>query len=257
MRPYSFVLEASTTKPFNLEAQGNYVRYRKVLTGIDAPEILIETNKGDLIPLLPGEDAYLGEMCEHFKVFNVLGTVAMTGVLMIAGGFDGVKFSSDRISGEVSVIDGGRSKTMAGAAFSAYASVGAVSAKYGHALLLNPVGSGKRVIVESSTYDISTSDGVILVGTYSTVLGNIGTAPLNKYVKASPTAAAAQVSYDFLSSGLTFGNQEVRTVKGYSPYSRKHTQPIILAPGYGIAVQHLSTNQGLSVYWEFNEELDT
>lgn len=253
MRPYSFRLTASAVEPFNIKAQGNYVRYRKVLTGIFAPEILIETDQGDLIPLLPGEYAYLGKLCEEFKVFNVAGSTTMTGVLMIAGGTDGVHTGSDRISGEVSVTDGGRSKTLGNAAFIGLNGNGASGASnFNNFQIINPTGSGINTILSSIKVKSSTAHTVGM-GRYDTNLGNLS------YGVSKLIGGAHSLTEMRQTAGVTQFADGGGTVDSFTVPANTSTvftfpEPLVLEPGKGLNFWDATLNVDLTIAYYFTEE---
>lgn len=253
MRHYSFALEASTSKPFNLKVQGSYIRYRKVLTGVFEPEIIIETDKGDTIPLLPGEDAYLGDLCNEFKVFNVSGSSAMTGVLIVAGGFDGVKFSSDRISGEVSVIDGGRSKTLSNSAFignngNGAAGVGLVN----NFQIINPTGNTKNTILSALKVTSATAHRVGM-SRYDTALNNLAYGKSKMLGGAASTTQIRQTAHatQFSDAG---GTIDSFTIPANESKIFEFPEPMILEPGIGLNFWDATTNVDLSIIYYFTEE---
>lgn len=252
MRYYAFNLDASTTKAFNLKVQGSYIRYRKVLTGVDAPEILIETNRGDLIPLLPGEDAYLGDTCEEFKVFNVLGTSAMTGVLLIGGGADAVKFSSDRIAGEVSIIDGGKAVTLSSRAFRHWQVCAASVGKYSHCQLWNPSGSGKNLVVQKILISIS-SAAVVYVGAKSTALATAGTAPYSKLL-GDATASVGLGKKETNAAQQFTTQRSIYTGAAGLYLVEAGPEPDVIPPGQGLTFTQSLTNADLAITIDYKEE---
>lgn len=257
MRPYSFKLAASTSDAFNVVAEGNYVRYRKCTVGTGDPEILIETNKGDLIPLLPGEDANLGATCELFKVKSMNGTVAIEGVLMIAGGFDGVKTSSDRITGEVAVIDGAKADTIGGAAFLGFASKGAAGAgQYSHIQLLNPLGSSKRIILTAWLANVlSASNGSMYLTLYNTALGTLVGNGSSKYSGGSASVAEIRTGSDVGGLGTQIFSKAGQGICAIDMSQWK--QPIVLPPGKGVCAFWDVANIGISSSPEWKEETNS
>ncbi|MCL6484930.1 MAG: hypothetical protein I4O49_12305, partial [Janthinobacterium lividum] len=99
----------------NLDVKGRFFKYR---SGTGA--IRVRASKGGYVDLLPGQ----GVRGFDFESLTVADRSGANNVgVLIVGDFD---FQDDRIAGTVDVVDGGRTRTLAGIAFGASAYQAAV-----------------------------------------------------------------------------------------------------------------------------------
>lgn len=161
------------------------------------------------------------------------------------------------VSGNVSVIDGGKSRTLAGQAFMSDSSVSAVAGQYSHVQLKMPAASGnnraviRQIIIGSATAgnpaikqydtDLTTLNGT---GPSKDINGTVSTAELRAQTNAAQLGTGRVLASEFLIAST----QAPLLVMG---------EPIVLRPGRGIIVYHSVVNANLSAAFEWIEEANT
>jgi hypothetical protein len=201
---------------------------------------------GEMNGMLAG-DYVQGVEFDEVHIEN--GATAQSATVQLAGGGVG----SDRVLGEVSVIDGARSRTDSDIAFDAYIYSNGVVAQFAHNQLWNPAASGKKLIVEQ-----------IMVG--SNTAGTIG---LRKHTAALPDAAGLLFSKKFSSATVpvALGKSESRAahlalatelrafyVQASASVFVPLKSPYVIAPGYGLIAAHGTTLADLTMVVDFFEE---
>jgi hypothetical protein len=158
---------------------------------------------------------------------------------------------SRRQPGVVQVVDGGRSRTLAGQAFMGNLFSTGLAGQVPLVQLWNPVGSGKRLVVKSFTASQSASGGMQF-GVMNTQLTTIGAKALNKLAGGAASVAdrcsqsnATGLLPDFLGS-IGLGPN--------LPWTPPLNEPIILPPGWGLTVQGQVLASLLAAFVDFFEE---
>lgn len=173
---------------------------------------------------------------------------SITGKISIGNG--DVKDSS--VVGSVEVIDGGKARTTANAANSHWTLVGGTAGQLSAVQLWNPVGSGRKIIVEKVTMASTISTGFVHAA-HNAALATIDPVPAqSKLLGATSVAAgqprkgteAARLGVDFALS-----NAAVNTGVVYQP-----PEPIVLLPGWGHCIWGNTVNSDVSVTWDWFEE---
>ena len=237
------------TQDFNLKAGGTQVivadgAYLKLLNSTGP--IRIRTDSGITMKPLAGQ-GFRRQGFTRIEVMDLSGA-ANVGSFAIAS----EDMVDDRISGEVSVIDGGKARTIANTAFWASASVGA-GAWYGTVMLYNN-STTKNLIVESV--------GVGLLGGVdaSMHLGFLGSGPAGWTAGNAPKSKMAGGANSV--AGQVWTQQPGAPIVPYMVdlYCKsnttqiiKLTEPIIVGPGYGLCVDCGALNQNMAANFEFYE----
>lgn len=163
------------------------------------------------------------------------------------------EFVDDRISGEVSVIDGEKSRALAGGMFSGAASIGLLPGLNSHIQLWNPAGSGKNLILNQiqigsnvgTQYAFGFLSAPLTTDFTSTGLGN---------KRQGASGGAAMLKTQFNATPL------MTTVlhMGYLLASANYLIPIkgafVILPNSGMTVQNLIANTSLIGTFEWIEE---
>lgn len=162
------------------------------------------------------------------------------------------RFIDDRITGDVSVIDGNKSRTIAGGSFAWRCSVSSVAQPHGQ--LWNPVGSGKLLIVDALLLTSSIA-GSISVGMHNVQLATPGQAPQNLNTGSSDVTVALGRVQDVALMTFTrnYGACFVPT-NGSVNFTDVLCRPIVVAPGTGMAFQSESTGVTVTGWVSFFEE---
>lgn len=145
-------------------------------------------------------------------------------------------FIDDRISGEVSVIDGGKARTLAGAVFGGRVGAAAGATEYAQVQFWNPPGSNRRVIVGS--FNVLCPAGSALVGIGSVAMAG-ASVPLLVQSKLSGGSAGVTEQRFVNSAVYTAMNQLNQATTGVQI---SDPEPYVLLPGYGFNVLATALN---------------
>lgn len=249
LQQYDFTVAANQTirKP----APGTYLRYYKGWAGGADPSILVKNDTSGVQAILkPGQAIRLADgekPAVEWMISNFANAATITGYLAIGDG----QLDDSTVTGEVSIVDGGKSRTLAGTAYSGYLGCAAVAAQYPHVQLRNPAGSGKNVFVESFLVSTSVA-ALITAGTYATQLANAITAATAK--KYGGPAAAALSFYEnnavYIPGSILLGQQLGAT----QSLTINFREPVQLPPGSGFVIGAQTQNSALTASVEFFEE---
>ncbi len=241
-RVYNFSIPAGGS--FQLPVTGSYFR---VMTATDVLEVQGDTF-GNIYPLYTGQ----GLQGQEFRSLNLLNRTGATnnGSILVSDG----KFVDDRITGEVSIIDGGKSRTFSNSAYVSNAFSVALAAQLPHCQLWNPVASLKNIVIQN--FDVSTN----VTGPFQFNINNIAltTTQANGTNKLSGSAAsigesrvqmpATELLTSFMGSGQLTANS--------APYRYDFREPVILKPGYGFVVTMNNTvSVNLTTVIQYYEDL--
>lgn len=224
-------------------AEGSFYRLMSATGAVE-----VRRNNGSIVgPLLPGQ----GERAEFISLtITDKSGAANAGTILIADD----AFIDERVSGEVSVIDGGLVRSMGQAAFMAVASLNASAGNYGIVQLWNP--SATRWAAVSQVWLNSFSGGQ----NYEI---RIASAPLATLVGAPPSkrtngaASAMELRTDVLAA-IPAG---ALLVKNYGPINTlapwRFTEPLAVAPGTGLNVIGTTLNAHLCPCFDYFEFVPT
>lgn len=241
---FDFNLSANASQ--TIDVAGHFVKYK---SGTGAIRVRMTT--GGYVDLLPGQGVWNVQ-------FSSLTVVDRTGAdntgIILAGAFD---FRDDRITGTVDVVDGGRTRTLAGQAFMSWANLGAGTAGQNSVhQLWNPANSGKNIVIEQIQIS-STAGGFAGVAFWNLAIANL--------VAANGGSGTSKKNGIGVSAGQR--RTEQTAVLPYTPnllstalapgvnFDRKFNEPVLLTPGMGLCVFHGSPVTDLAVGIEWFEEL--
>lgn len=222
---------------------GNYFRLAACPWPVTVQLLKNQQVIGQMANMMAGD--YV-EGVEFDKVSIVNGAMAQTVDVQISGGGAG----SDRVLGEVSIIDGGRSRTLAGMAFIGTAGVAGVAGQYPHIQLFNPAASGKNVIVESLVGTVATAGFVQAFGHSVALAALVGGAPSKRVGAAASTAELRTLS---AAGAVGVGQLLGATLQANSNFEFALAEPVVLVPGTGLLFRGALAGD-LSVTVEFFEE---
>lgn len=204
--------------------------------------------------LKPGRQITLREPAQGIVITSACGQPITGKVTMGAGD---IRDSS--VIGEVSVIDGGRARSLLGVAYSAngYQSNGA--GVYPHVQLYNPnPAGGANFVVGQIIATCSLNDTVISLRTYAGALpGSAAAAGASKLVGQPDKASVIRTYGGAAVAGVSqFGQLGL---KAATTAFYKFTEPMVIPPGKGVFVVAVGTggaNNDLAATFEFFEEAD-
>lgn len=163
-------------------------------------------------------------------------------------------FIDDRVTGDVSVIDGNKAKSIANAAYVIFGSQPGVAGQFSYQQLWNPAGSGRFLVIDRIVYSSSTStvNYIRLGGAAGPLIAAAGTA--NSKLAGS---GAANVSEYRGGSAAGLGGNGVQLLVGSVNQSviYQPPKPVVVPPGTGASVWTGAVNQDVTVNFEWTEEL--
>lgn len=243
-------LVANVMIPFT--APGNFFRVQS-LNGVASHSLSVTFFKDHQRVDVDLTDVDAGDWAEipgGFDRFEVVSTETQTAVIQVANS-PGARVGSDRITGDVSVIDGALSSTLALDSFLGAVGSAGGAALFAHVQLLNPAASGVIAIVEQLGIVVNASSVVQLYRYDAALAVDSGGAP-NKYVGAAASlshlrsedlAALTGTGSPFLTAAINGGV--------YTPLSLR--EPIVLPPGVGLIAFAATANVPLTCSFEFSE----
>lgn len=236
-----FTIAAGETKVFVKAG-----RYIEVFEAADALSIgFYDRNGGQADDALNIQSGVFIET--DFAQFEVSSATAQTITLLVTDGRGG----SRRQPGVVSIVDGGKARTIAGQAFIGYGS-GTGGAGFVPVIQLrNAAGSGVRNVIKAIRVSASAA-GNIALGTHAAAL------PQGPFVTANKNfggaVSVAQLFRDTTTAAGPGTTVENLAVGANSVVSITLQEPIVLAPGTGIVVWHSVPASTLLAAFEFVEE---
>lgn len=209
--------------------------------------IIVKPENGSEIILKPGQSFRIKGNCSRWFVRSFDGVSTILGNVIIGSGY----FLDNGVVGTVSILDGGKSRTLAGMAFAVATAAPSVAAQFATVQIWNPVGNAKRVVVEK-IYISSANSGLVKMG-----WNTAANAALNSI--NSKLAGGAVASSSFSATTLA-GNPTGFQFSGQLNVVANQTlvielrEPIILPPGFGFSVQQIAAAYDLNVTFEMIEE---
>lgn len=208
-----------------------------VVSRLDNPEQsdYVRPGRYETVRITNGATA---QTIKHFYGSGDAGSRRTSGQVQVVG--------TVSTTGLVEVVDGGRSRVLAGVGFSGVAAQTALAGNYSYAQLFNPVASGKNMFIEQIAAQTGGAAGMI-IGFQNAVTGALtGLVPQNKKAGgavgvgkfyAGTSAAAIAGIYALL-------NGNIWTLK----------EPLLLPPGYSCFLRGNIVNQDVQAAFEFFEE---
>ncbi len=239
----SFV--AGVPKVFNVH--GNFLRIKST-SGFSSNSVTVEFFKGqsplpvDLDSSDAGDRAFVPG---GFDCLRVTSAVTQGLKLQVARG----EVGSDRITGEVSVINGALSRARAGVSFFYGVSVAAVAAQYSHLQLWNPT-VDRLAVVTGATFYSGVASGVRL-SRHAVALTTLVSAGESKYI-GGPVSAMQIRSQ---ANAAIFGTLIFQVVSdGAQTLPLPFREPIVVPPGGGILIVPSVVNAPVNGGFEYFEE---
>lgn len=252
MQKYDFTAPVSGA-PQVVNVPGRYLKYvTGTAGGNDAGLIITPGGKpGSKILLYPGQAVTLPDDGtpgpNAWTLANAVGAGQISGTVVVGDG----RIDDNTTQGVVTVVDGGKSRTLANAAFAGFSAASAVAAAYGRTQLWNPAASGKRAVVEAVW---------LWAGSAATILLQDSTAALaNTYEAASPkllggAAGAAACMYD--TTAVMPATPAIIAVQVIAAQLQivKLAEPIVIPPGHGLLAACQGVNMTTTANFEWYEE---
>lgn len=254
MQKFDFTAPA-TGAPQVVNVPGRYLKYvTGNAGGNDAGLIITPGSKpGSKILLYPGQaitlpdDGTAGP--NGWTLANALGQAVITGTVVVGNG----KIDDNTLSGTVQVVDGGKSRTLAGVAFVMYGQQLAMAAQYSRVQLWNPAASGKRLIVESMDMTTAGAAASAFLTFNTTQLATLVGAGVAK--RSSAAVGTGLICTDTTATQPAAGGDMFSLSLAAASYGpQKFTEPLCIDPGYGLVLWGAGQNVQFGCTFEWFEE---
>jgi hypothetical protein len=233
-----------------VESRGSFVYYESGSAGGADSSIKVQmpgSGGGELI-LKVGQGFKLNTDFDRLVISNNLAQGNILGNLVIADG----TFSDHRVVGTVEVIDGGKNRTLSGAAFIIAMYQGPVAAQYSAVQLFNPATSKKNTVIEKMYVSSATAQFLKIGSNMVANAAPAGNAPAKKIGGAQSLAQYIVSSAVGAPAGFAFLVQI--QVQASQALVIEFREPIILPPGYGLNVIGGAVNTDVNASIEFYED---
>lgn len=237
---YDFTLAAGGS--FEILAEGSYYR---ILSATGSIEVRRDGGSR-LAPMLPGQ----GERDEFQRLtLRDLSGAPNTGFIIVADG----TFIDDRITGEVSVIDGEKARTIAGGNYMAAMFSAAVAAQHSHAQLWNP-SSNTRIVVNQLDVTSSVAQQ-IGVSRHNAALTSVSAGTIINKLLSSAAVGMGQSRFQSNATIIpTIVGKRVN-VQANQTILYPLRGPIVIPPGWGLTIWGYTVNADVTANADVFEEL--
>jgi hypothetical protein len=235
--------------PFNVP--GNFFRIKR-LTGFTPESLTVEFFRGgaklpiDLTFSDTGDRARAWP--EGFDRVEITSSVAQTVTVQISQG----DITSERIQGEVRIIDGAVDRVRGGVAFWGSSATGPVAAQFAHVQLWNPAASGLRLIVHEAQVSVAVAgDGSFR--RHNAQLAAAGAVIESKNVGgAAPVSTLMRTENNAALQGTVIASVSLLAAK---TEIYKFFDPFIVPPGFGLIFASNVVNVLARGSFQYYEEL--
>lgn len=225
--------------------QGEYLEILEAAYPIDVA--MMDRSGAQLSTMRNAEASYFSRPGKY-EVIQVTSEKAQTVRLFVGSGDAGTR----RTSGDVSVIDGGKSRTFANVAFSAVPSCGPVTGQQARCQLWNPAGSGKRLVISQIFVGSSFQNTLYLLGSNVALTALTGTLAVSKLIGGA--SGVAELRRDNTINTPVGNYSGVLAVAGTSVSGYKLTEPLVLNPGFGLMLWTTVVASDIYGTFEYIEE---
>lgn len=240
---YDFTLPANGS--FQLPVEGDYFR---ILTSTGDVEVVGDTFSR-FGPIKAGQG--LEKAPYRRLTINDKSGSANIGTIIVAS--DG--FVDQRVVGEVSVIDGGKARTLAGNAFSGMVAAGAVAAQFAHVQLWNPT-TTKNSVVEQIVVSSTTSVSIVMRSHNAALPSAYGAQPNPASKKIGGADSAMQSFFTNNAAAVPTGKYYgLLAVNANQISVFRLAEPIVIPPSQGLVLYvSNAVNTDLSAIFENYED---
>lgn len=225
--------------------QGEYLEILEAAYPID---VAMLDRSGAQLSFMRNAEASYYSRPGRYEVVQVTSAQAQTVRIFVGSGDAGTR----KTSGDVSVIDGARTRTLAGVAFAGFGSVGPLSANESYLQLWNPAGNTKQLNVRALRFGSSTA---------TTFFVNFNSVELTTFQKKGKSKlsggveSTSEIRSQISASSLPgFGELFIEACPVGITREIKIAEPIIVLPGFGLIVRTGTVNQDLYSNFEYYEE---
>lgn len=238
--------------------QGEYVEVLEALYPID---VAMMDRSGAQLSVMRNAEASYFSRPGKYEVVQVTSASAQTVRLFIGSGDAGTRRTSGQVqvigtvgvTGDVSVIDGGKARSLEGGAFAWAHGSAAVAANYSRLQLFNPVESGKNTIVKAFKITTAAATTVFVHAQNAQHTSNVGALPNSKY----PGGVVPLSQARFESSGALIVSPimvDYINAAGIGTMALVMQEPVVLRPGWGLTIENATINQRIDASFEWFEQ---
>ena len=237
---YDFVLTPGGSA--NLAVAGGYYR----IMSATGPVRVRREGGSQLGPLYPGQ----GERQEFNRLtVTDMSGAANTGYILVSD----ESFVDERITGEVSVIDGGKARSMTGLDYLESVGVGGVAGQYTHHQLFNPGTSQRRVILTGLTVSAVAPQLVYATMWHAAIANLVGASSFfSKW--SNGFFHAAERRFENNAAAIGNGPQLAFYLTANGNFTYIFSRPVVLEPGKGYIVRSNTLNTDLQTGFDHYEE---
>jgi hypothetical protein len=200
-----------------------------------------------------GQGFDFGALVDRWLIVNKGATAIAGKVVLSSSGF-----RNFRISGDVNVLDGSKSRTLNGSAFAGNGGGNATAGQYAVGQLWNAAANSNRVVVEQISIIAAGASGVN-VAVLIRNANEAGSVLQGQGISKKGGGAVAQAAMYSLSTAtiVPAGNlmQLAAPSNGFATF--KFSEPVVLPPGYGLTVWSYTLNATMGAQFEWYEEPNT
>lgn len=232
--------------------QGSYVYfYSGNAGGADATITVNQDSRGQRVLLMPGQAYRMpgGETGTRWLIGNLKGEGTIVGRLVIGSG----ELTDNRVTGSVEVVDGEKSRTLAGLMFSASATVPTLASTYSEVQIYNPAASKKNVIVKGLNISTGTTQAMRLGMTQTEFETDVSANRI--FCKLSQNIIPTAKVRGRTTASMTVQNiMQAYNIAANDLIKWDMAGPMVLKPGWGFAAYSTAENAGLTMNVEWFEE---
>jgi hypothetical protein len=240
---------------FPVHAPGRYIKYLSGNNGGGDVSLIVTPGGqgGSKIVLQVGQAYRVADAKptpDSWTLASNAGGAAITGKVVIGDG----RIDDNTLQGVVQVVDGGKARTLSGAAFMGFGLQPVIASVYSRIQLWNPATNQNRLVVEqiSANCASTASIGVGIVQA-TAALGTVAQVGQNK--KMGGAASVAQLTNDTAATPSPvplIGNITLEAIQKQNWFVPH--EPLIVPPGYGITLWANTAAQALAGTFEWYEE---
>lgn len=205
------------------------------------------------VELKPGRMITLPEVTRGVVISNLSGG-ALAGKITIGAGM----VDDNAVVGEVSIVDGGKARTLAGRAFIASINATPSAGIVQSAVLWNPVGSGKYIIASATRYSSNTGQAYGFEHVTSIGAGMTDDTAASLVPKVIGAAGISKIyvngAANFNGASAAFNSLVTATVAANTPDLYRFDEPVIIKPGYGVRMFNTAVTANMKGAIELIEE---
>lgn len=240
--------------PFSIPAGGSFPLlvigdYCKILTSSGPLELAGDTF-GSIGPVLAGQ----GVQDSPFNRLVLVDRSGATnnGTILIADN----AFIDDRITGDVSIIDGEKNRSISGAMYANGSFCGAVAAQFSNLQIWNPVASNRLIVVSNLSFGTTTNSALQMCNS-TTQLANISAQGIANKRATGGLVPVAQIRQEVKAIAETFalGLMRNESTIANMPQYWDIKGGCVITPGSGLNLTSTSANTTITLNSEWFEEV--